>query len=46
MTKFNVLSIDYYKAFKCIGNKCEDNCCKGWKITIDKKLIINIKTSS
>lgn len=37
MTKFNVLSIDYYKDFKCIGNKCEDNCCKGWKITIDKK---------
>ena len=37
MTKFNVLSIDYYKEFECIGNKCEDNCCKEWKITIDKK---------
>lgn len=37
MTKFNVLSIDYYKDFECIGNKCEDNCCKDWKITIDKK---------
>ena len=28
MTKFNVLSIDYYKDFKCIGHICEDNCCK------------------
>ena len=37
MTKFNVLSIDYYKEFECIGSKCEDNCCKDWKITIDKK---------
>ena len=37
MTKFNVLSIDYYKEFACIGNKCEDNCCKDWRITIDKK---------
>lgn len=37
MIKFNVLSIDYYKEFECIGNKCEDNCCKDWKITIDKK---------
>ena len=37
MTKFNVLSIDYYKAFKCIGNKCEDNFCKDWKIKIYKK---------
>ena len=37
MTKFNVLSIDYYKEFECIGNKCEDNCCKDWIITIDKK---------
>lgn len=37
MTKFNVLSIDYYKDFECIGSKCEDNCCKDWRITIDKK---------
>lgn len=37
MTKFNILSIDYYDDFKCIGNKCEDHCCKDWKITIDKK---------
>lgn len=26
----------YFKEFKCIGGKCEDNCCGGWKINIDK----------
>ncbi len=36
MAKFKVLSIDYYDEFKCIGNACEDHCCKGWKITVDK----------
>lgn len=36
MTKYKVLSIDYYDEFKCIGNACEDHCCQGWKITVDK----------
>lgn len=27
----------YYKNFKCIANKCKNNCCKaGWEIDIDK----------
>lgn len=26
----------YYKKFKCIADKCEDTCCKGWEIIIDK----------
>jgi lysine-N-methylase len=25
----------YYDEFKCIGNKCPNTCCKGWKITVD-----------
>ena len=25
----------YYKNFKCISNKCKDNCCIGWEIDID-----------
>lgn len=37
MAKYNVLSIDYYKNFECIGNKCEDHCCRGWRIFVDKK---------
>lgn len=24
------------KQFQCIGSKCEDNCCYGWKVSIDK----------
>ena len=23
--------------FECIGGKCPDTCCAGWKIYIDKK---------
>ena len=28
---------DYYKEFRCIADKCEDTCCAGWQIAIDKK---------
>lgn len=27
----------YVKEFKCIGGSCEDTCCEGWDIYIDKK---------
>lgn len=27
----------YYFDFQCIGNQCEDTCCAGWKIEIDKE---------
>ncbi len=27
----------YYKKFKCIADKCKDNCCIGWEIDIDKE---------
>ena len=27
----------YYKAFRCIADKCRDNCCIGWEIDIDEK---------
>ncbi len=26
----------YFENFKCIGGKCEDSCCIGWNIDIDK----------
>lgn len=26
----------YYQEFKCIGEKCPDSCCKGWRITVDE----------
>lgn len=28
---------DYYKKFKCTADACEDTCCAGWQIVIDKK---------
>lgn len=28
---------DYYKEFSCVADKCEDTCCAGWKIVIDKE---------
>ncbi len=27
----------YAKKFRCIGAKCEDVCCRGWEVTIDKE---------
>lgn len=27
---------DYYDDFKCIADKCEDTCCAGWQIVVDK----------
>jgi len=27
----------YVARFSCIGPACEDNCCTGWRVTIDKK---------
>ena len=28
---------DYYFDFHCIAERCEDTCCAGWQIVIDKK---------
>ena len=32
-----VLKPDYYEKFQCIANDCNDSCCIGWSISIDKK---------
>lgn len=31
------LKPSYYAQFQCIGGECEDTCCAGWRIEIDKK---------
>ena len=28
---------DYYKEFQCTADGCEDTCCAGWQIMIDKR---------
>lgn len=32
----NVLIPSYMKDFKCIGSACEDTCCSGWRVELDK----------
>lgn len=32
-----ILKPYFYDDFECIGGKCIDSCCIGWKISIDKK---------
>jgi len=34
---------DYYKEFACIADGCEDTCCAGWQIVIDKESLQNYK---
>ncbi|KYD09177.1 hypothetical protein B4102_2704 [Heyndrickxia sporothermodurans] len=33
---YSTLYPEYIKHFSCIGSECEDTCCAGWKVTIDK----------
>ena len=30
------LQANFYSAFRCIGDACEDTCCHGWGISVDK----------
>lgn len=35
----------YSQRFSCIGSECEDTCCAGWRVTIDKKTYSAYKKS-
>lgn len=35
--KVQALTPKYVQNFACVGSDCSDNCCTGWKVTIDKK---------
>lgn len=39
-----VLIPTYMKSFTCIGSACEDSCCIGWGVTLDKKTYKNYKS--
>lgn len=28
---------DYYREFHCLAGQCQDTCCAGWEIAVDKK---------
>lgn len=32
----NIITPEFVANFSCIADKCEDHCCHGWNITIDK----------
>jgi len=32
-----ILIPEYMQEFQCIGTACEDTCCAGWQVTVDKK---------
>lgn len=34
---------DYYKEFTCLADACEDTCCAGWQIVVDKKSLKKYK---
>ena len=29
-------TLDYVRAFRCLGAECEDNCCRGWEVNVDQ----------
>lgn len=33
----------YYEKFQCIGSACEDTCCAGWSVNVDKRTYINYR---
>lgn len=44
--KRTVLQPEYIKEFGCIGAECEDSCCIGWRVDLDKKTYLNYKKIS
>lgn len=41
--KRKVLQPLYMKDFYCIGSACEDTCCKGWRVDLDKETYLKYK---
>lgn len=41
--KFQILSAQYMHDFHCIGSSCEDSCCVGWRVDIDKKTYLKYR---
>ncbi|HCW53467.1 MAG TPA: FliB family protein [Clostridium sp.] len=37
MNKVKMILPTYVEKFRCIGGECEDNCCIGWDIDVDKE---------
>lgn len=37
---------NYYKEFECIADQCEDTCCAGWEIEVDKRSLAEYRKVS
>src|SRR5579862_3256125 len=37
MLPVKLLQAQHYDTFRCIGAECEDTCCDGWGVTVDRK---------
>lgn len=44
--KRTVLQPEYMKRFHCIGPACEDSCCIGWRVDLDKETYLKYKKIS
>jgi lysine-N-methylase len=41
--KRKILQPEYMNRFKCIGGACEDSCCNGWRVSVDKKTFLKYR---
>ncbi|MES9883170.1 MAG: flagellin lysine-N-methylase [Sedimenticola sp.] len=41
--KNSILTMRYATEFRCIGDKCPNDCCHDWDIMVDKKTFLNLK---
>jgi len=41
----NISAPDYFPKFSCIGPACEDTCCSGWAVNIDRDTYHNYKSN-
>lgn len=46
MGKYSPVAIapKYMETFQCIGPECEENCCHGWRVSIDKQTFKRYRT--
>src|SRR5690606_8958465 len=42
----NVLIPKYMQEFTCIGSACEDTCCTGWRVDVDRDTYKKYKKTS
>jgi len=43
--KHTILQPRYLNEFHCIGSACEDSCCEGWSVAVDKKAYLKYRNA-